>query len=107
METKTPIQEKRDFLKEISKEMKPLVKAGAYDTVNEAIINLVYMKDGHREFKTYEQWKSAGKQVKRGEKAFVVWGKPKSKQEDNKQENDEEKDPFYPLCFLFSNLQVS
>lgn len=107
--TRTPIQEKRDLLKEYSKAVKPLVSEGKYETINEAIIKEVYDPNGELEFKTYDQWKSEGKQVRKGEKAFLVWGKPKSAQEQKEQEpqeQEEETDKFYPLCFLFSNLQV-
>jgi antirestriction protein ArdC len=107
METKQSIQQKRTILKELSKIIKPLVKEGAYTTVNEALIQEIYAINGNKVFKTYEQWKQEGKQVKKGEKAYLVWGKPKGAKEEEESPADEEKETFFPICFLFSNLQVN
>lgn len=109
METKTksPIQEKRDILKEHSKTVAPLVKEGMYNTINEAIVKEIYQNERNQEFKTYEQWKAEGKQVRKGEKAFLVWGKPKGSHEGEEQTAEDEKEKFFPVCFLFSNSQVN
>lgn len=105
---KTSTQEKRDTLKTLSNVVKPLVKAGQFDTVNEAILQTIYTNQDHKIFKTYDQWKAEGKTVKKGEKAFLVWGKPKGKEKEEKTEaNTDENGTFYPLCFLFSNAQVA
>lgn len=107
METKQSIQQKRTILKELSNIIKPLVKEGAYTTVNEALIQEIYAVNGNKVFKTYEQWKQEGKQVKKGERAYLVWGKPKGAQQEEESPTDEEKETFFPICFLFSNLQVN
>ena len=98
------IQDKRQFLKTISADLKALVKEEIYPTLNAAIIATIYQPEGHQVLKTYEQWKKEGKQVKKGEKAFIVWGSPKFKEVENQE--GEGAEPFYPICFLFSNLQV-
>lgn len=101
------IQEKRQFLKAISAPLKALVKEEVYPNLNAAIIGTIYQPEGHQILKTYKQWKEEGKQVKKGEKAFIVWGSPKEREsQEPNAENTEEKEQFYPICFLFSNLQV-
>jgi len=76
-------------------------------TVNEIVIEKFYAKNGHKEFHLYRDWLQLGYQVKRGSKAFVIWGqkrKATKKQEAPDKEADEFK--FYPLAYLFSNKQV-
>ena len=105
---KKTIKEKRHTLHEMSNEVKPLVKAGKYPTVNAAVIDIFYKKDGHEVFKTFHQWKAEGKRVKKGETAFFVWAKPLTalKEEQGKTTDEETGNDFFPLCFLFSNMQV-
>lgn len=105
---KTSIQEKREALKQMSEIAKPLVEAGQFEKLNEAIIALFYRRDGADTFHTFHQWKKQGMQVKKGSKAVFVWAKPLSAQAADKGEpfDPESKNDFYPLCFLFSNLQV-
>lgn len=98
-------QQNRATLRELSIALRPAVKAGAYATINEALID-AYSKDGHTEFKTFNQWKSEGKSIIKGSKAFVVWAKPKDiPHPDPEAEQDEFS--YYPLCYLFSNKQVT
>ncbi len=91
--------QRRQALKELSDAYKHLVTEGIHRTVNGAIMTMEYKKDGHDTFHTFNQWKKDGFQVKKGEKAFVLWAKPKQLDE-----TDERK--FFPLVYLFSNLQV-
>lgn len=75
--------------------------------INDIIIKEFYCKDGNVEFHLYKQWKELGYQVKKGSKAFVIWGRKRKGQkpiENEKGEKDEFK--FYPLAYLFSNNQV-
>lgn len=95
----TGIYLKRDVLKKLSREVKPLIDEGKFKTINEAILNEFYKKDGNETFRTFDQWKQAGFKVKKGERAFLLWAKPVGNEE-----SDEPK--FYPIVFLFSNLQV-
>ncbi|MFA9219671.1 MAG: ArdC-like ssDNA-binding domain-containing protein [Sediminibacterium sp.] len=104
---KTTIQEKRQQLKDMSQQVKPLVKQELFDNVNEAVIATFYRTEGNTEFHTYRQWKEKGFQVRKGERAFFVWAKPlNALQEEQGKETDEESSRYFPLCFLFSNLQV-
>jgi hypothetical protein len=109
METKSKIQEKREFLKGLSTSLKLLKKEGAIDSINEGLRDL-YAQEGHTELKTLKQWNEAGKRVRKGEHALLLWAKPKrispdpAGQSENAKEDDEMN--FFPLCFVFSNLQV-
>lgn len=106
MDTKTSIQQKRDELKKVSAIAKELVKGGEFNTINEGIIG-IYTNETHQHFKTLPQWNEAGYKVKRGEKAFLVWGKPKGrKNAEAKAEPSEEESNFFPIAFVFSNAQV-
>lgn len=78
-------------------------------SVNEAL-KAVYAGQGHFEFNTYQGWKEKGKQVKKGEKALLFWGKPRKVEDKEKPLTDGEgfkKYKFFPLAYLFSQKQVS
>ena len=116
------IQEKRAQLKELSaqaKEIKEMYKQKASTpeealkaeslTLNQIIIKHFYKSEEHQEFNTFGGWLKEGKAVKKGEKAFLIWGRPKAVQEQekgNEPPKDEEGD-FYPVSFIFSNAQVT
>jgi len=107
----TPVQQKRQALREISKVAKMMLQSEAMEeeNVNEIVINHFYKNDTHQEFKSFKGWMKAGFAVKKGEKAFCIWGKPRKKKEtDPKEENEEQgkKSKFYPLAYIFSNAQV-
>jgi hypothetical protein len=93
----------RQDLKEKSNLVKPLVQMGEFDTINEALINKLYKSELHNEFKPLVVWNKEGKKVKKGEKAFTIWGKPR------KAKNDDSEDEFsfFPVCYVFSNKQVA
>ncbi len=115
-------RQKRAHLVVLSQGAKMAVKMGAYDSVNEALLAM-YRGDnpGVIFFKTFQQWKKEGFMVKKGEKAFLIWGAPRKinkKKENSTTETPEtteqpanlsgtsSKKSFYPVCYLFSNLQV-
>ncbi len=77
-------------------------------TVNSIIIDKFYKDEENKEFHTFYDWKKEGKKVKKGEKAFLIWGrKRKTEQEEPTQGEDPKKSfSFYPLAYLFSNKQV-
>jgi hypothetical protein len=107
METKSKIQEKREFLKGLSSSLKLLKKEGAIDSINEGLKEL-YAQEGHTELKTLKQWNVAGKRVRKGEHALLLWARPKRITPDpaSQTANDNDEMNFFPLCFVFSNLQV-
>lgn len=102
------MKNKREELKALSAGYKMLVKEGAIESVNEGLA-MYYAEQGHSTLKSYRQWKEDGYQVKRGSKALLMWGQPKTygKQEEQASKPDEEKEKeFFPLAYVFSNLQV-
>ncbi len=101
--------EKRKELSELSRAVAPLVERGEFSSINAAIIETHYKKEGHEEFNTFDQWKEKGFSVKKGEKAFFIWAKPLNalkEEKEGKTPETEEGAKFFPLCFLFSNKQV-
>lgn len=100
---------KRAELKELSKPFKKLVEIGEISTINEGLIAL-YAEQGHEKLKTLKQWNKEGKSVIKGEHALLLWGKPKAinkpEPKTESTEAEEETSDFYPICFVFSALQV-
>jgi hypothetical protein len=123
--TKKPKNPKREFLINMSnmaKQLRDDMAEGADTpeealmwssrTINYMLLNHVYVTDGATEFNTFHQWKEKGATIKKGSKAFVIWGQPVGRQRAEKteakgepQEEDNEYE-FFPLCFLFSDKQV-
>lgn len=77
------------------------------------LLRKYYKQEGHTELRTFEEWKKAGYYVRKGEKAILLWGRPKpsrhAKEEAAQAGLPEEaaKNDFYPLAYLFSNRQVA
>lgn len=110
---KHPINEDREHLKALSQSVKKLVDEGMFPTINEAIIATYYRNEANTEFKGYQHWQKEGFQVQKGEKAYLLWGKPSKEKhekepEENKQSKENEKDEytFFPVAHVFSNAQV-
>ena len=98
---------KRAYLHQLSQQAKELIENGEAETVNEAL-KLIYAADGHEELKTFKQWLKEGKAVRKGEKALMLWAKPLSEQKDKQETTAEDQDgrDFFPIAYVFSNLQV-
>jgi len=76
-------------------------------SLNSYIIENFYQDSENVVFNTFNQWQQNGYQVKKGSKAFVLWGRPLASQKAEKQQEPQEGDEqFFPLCHLFSNAQV-
>lgn len=79
-------------------------------TINYMLLNHMYDTNGATEFNTFNQWKQKGATILKGSKAFAIWGQPikANKQTEQKQEPEkpEDKYKYFPICYLFSNLQV-
>jgi hypothetical protein len=110
METK---QDKRKALKELSKIAKMRMQLDCEGmSVNEILIEKFYTSDEHTIFKTLHDWNKEGYKINKGEKAFLIWGKPRNTNKEqtyNKEgeEGEEEENEFFPICYLFSNAQVT
>lgn len=103
METKSNIQEKREYLKQISQPLGELKQSGAIESIN-AGLKAIYSAQGHRVLKTFDQWAQSGYRVKQGVKALYLWGKQTAKT--ITEEGQEKEIKFFPLVALFSDLQV-
>ena len=108
-----PMSEKmkatRAKLKALSAGVQALVKSGAVESVNSFLVNQYKDQTGASEFKTFNQWKETGKKIIKGSTAFLVWGKPRDYQIEKTEEtttDEDKKMSFFPVCYLFSNLQV-
>lgn len=102
------IQEKRDILKGLSKPLQQLVKDGAISSVNDGLKE-IYAHSGHTQLKTLRQWNREGKNILKGSHALCLWGAPKQAErpeQENNQNDENSLADFYPICFVFSNLQV-
>lgn len=115
--------EKREQLKAISAELQAqrdlMQVMGVEDlpTINEMLHDYYAKKSNITELNTFDQWKDKGYQVRRGEKAFLFWGKPRSKQKQEEQPAEEQteqeqpaeqnakKDEYFPICYLFDISQ--
>ena len=107
-ETAKSIQEKRAILKGLSQPLQLLVKEGALSSVNDGLKG-IYAQLGHMELKTIQQWNKEGKNIRKGSHALCLWGAPKQRELQQQEEADSEDNDtlhFYPICFVFSNLQV-
>ncbi|KAF0198396.1 MAG: hypothetical protein FD166_1449 [Bacteroidetes bacterium] len=120
-----PTREKRRILSELSRDaeavregfMRAAEQAGqdnkvlywASKTINYMLLNHIYETEGATEFKTFMQWKQEGATVKKGAKAFLIWGQPLGTREEEKEKGISPEDfdsLFFPLCYLFSDKQV-
>lgn len=99
--------EKRKALIALSKMVRPLVEQGEFDTVNEAIKEqYLDLNTEITEFKTFGQWKQEGATVRKGEKAFLVWGQPRKIEQVPEGSDEPEEFKYWPVCYLFANTQV-
>jgi hypothetical protein len=78
--------------------LKSQKESGKIKTINEGLRKF-YEQQGHAKLKTVQQWNAEGKQVKQGEKALLLWGKPQPSKQNPKQN-------FFPMHFVFSAKQV-
>lgn len=108
-------QQKREELKALSAPFKMLLKEGAIGSINEGLANY-YASLGHTTLNSYKKWKEQGFQVKKGSNALLFWGEPKPIAKGveiktphtppKKDAKEDEETTFFPLAYLFSNLQV-
>ena len=104
--------EKRNKLKHISKIAIANfeLNGGICNTVNEMILLYIYNIKNNLQFHSYRAWQEKGYQVKKGSKAYLIWGRPLKKNKD-KDKKPEDKDKlketdFFPVAYIFSSQQV-
>jgi len=98
MPSKNP---RRDELKALSATLITAKQMGEIKTINEGLVKL-YRSQGHNTLYTFHQWKEQGMSIKSGERALLLWAKPKSKTV----EDTDDEFKFFPLCHVFSERQV-
>ena len=97
----------RQKLISLSAGLRLLVKDEVISSVNEGLIE-TYKNDTHKYFYTLRQWNARGFIVNKGAEAFLVWGRKKDKHKKVDEQLTSEVDyTFWPICFLFSNAQVT
>ena len=113
---------KREALKALSRELKPLRQI-METNLNDIIVGHYSHEIGQHSsnFKTYLGWKAEGYQMKKGEKGFAVWSRPKQQRmnEDYKKANPsksrsappsevlgQDEFSFYGMAYLFHVGQV-
>jgi hypothetical protein len=100
------MKEKRHGLIELSQCAKVLVKEGVFSSVNEALLAMYADGTEINEFNTLKQWNEKGYRVRKGEKAFLVWGQPRQAAQVSEGSAEPEEYKFWPVCFLFADTQV-
>jgi len=77
-------------------------------TVNDVLIINYKKESGCQLFKTFHDWKNDGYKVKKGEKAFRIWGKPIKalKKSETDTSNEDQEFKMFPMCCVFNELQV-
>jgi hypothetical protein len=113
--------QRREALKTLSQSLKPLRKI-METHLNDIILGHYAHEQGRHpeDFKTYMSWQKEGYRVKRGEKGFAIWSRPKTLKmgEDYKQTSNAERKTtpkdvlgqdeysYYGMAYLFHIGQV-
>jgi hypothetical protein len=73
--------------------------------LNDFIIELFYEGEKH-EFNTFKGWLEVGKVVKKGEKGYVIWGRPIKGEQKNEEKEVEKTYKMFPISYIFRDDQV-
>lgn len=104
---------RRKALKDLCNKLQQVAKAMGVEMKPNELLRQHYAQAGHTELKSFSEWKEAGYYVKKGEKAILLWAHPKPSKEAKElaksqgKNEDEAKNDFYPLAYLFSSKQVA
>ena len=104
---------RRKALKDLCNKLQQVAKAMGLEMKPNELLRQHYAQAGHTELKSFSEWKEAGYYVKKGEKAILLWAHPKPSREAKElakskgKSEDEAKNDFYPLAYLFSSKQVA
>ncbi len=76
--------------------------------INDIIADRYRKESGANVFKSFQQWQREGFRVRKGEKAYVLWSKKRNvtKSAGENEEPNEISYKFFPIAYLFSDLQV-
>jgi len=119
-QVKLTIQQKREKLKDLSSRAKAIkeellkkcenaeqIAQVEAMTVNQVIVNYIYKDEDHFNFDTFKGWIKNGYAVRKGEKAFLLWGRKKQEVQNPNGETKTEELEFFPVTYVFSNSQVA
>lgn len=110
--------EKRNALKNLSEKVITASIGTANEglTVNDLLMIYAYNPLNKLIFKSFKAWQHDGMQVKKGSKAFLLWGEPVKSEKGEAQteppqakatgDKPEKYAKFFPLAFVFSSEQV-
>lgn len=116
-------QQKRANLKALSADLKMAAVMNGIDLSVNELLKLYYEKQGHRNLKTFRQWKQLGYMINKGAQALLIWSEP-TKAKDNSKEDGQlnvsfdtpesagktknlSEAKFFHMCYLFSESQVT
>jgi len=105
-------RQRRAELRTLSNQLKEAVAAGmmqpSEDNTINGLLRMFYAAAGHTELKTFDEWKKAGYIVRKGQKALLLWGRPRrqDKEADDTNVGDATAMEFFPTCYVFSRTQV-
>jgi hypothetical protein len=68
---------KRESLKLLSIIAQAMIEAGEVESINDGLCE-IYSRQGHSEIHSFKKWMELGQVVKRGEKALLLWGQPRT-----------------------------
>ena len=80
-------------------------------SINDVIIKFIYCKvKKNLKFNTFMGWQSEGYKVKKGEKGFLIWSRPKKKLDKEKKNENAESEAGdnrkYFISYIFCSEQV-
>ena len=103
----------RQALRALCNSLQAAAKAAAIEETPNELLRKYYAQAGHAVLRTFQEWKRAGYNIRKGEKALLLWGRPKpsrlakeAAKQAGKTEEEAEND-FFPLAYLFSNQQIT
>ncbi len=81
-------------------------------SVNDKIMYFIYNINNDLIFNTFRGWLKEGFKVNKGEKAYLIWGRPldiakNEKLKKDLPEDEKNKKTFFPVSYIFSSNQVS
>lgn len=111
------IIEKRKALQTLSHAAQELAQDTGIDPeqyrINDLLMKLIYNPDNEFTFNSFFGWKQEGYTVKKGVKAFLLWGQPTKRTRTNPNgttteptPEQEDQQPFFPLAYVFRSDQV-
>jgi len=81
--------------------------------INDLLMQYIYNPENEFSFNSFVGWKNEGYTIKKGAKAFLLWGQPinrtRTDQDGTTKEANEEEEsepPFFPLAYVFRSDQV-